>query len=491
MSRFLQHARLIKYIELAKDTPLIDTRIFDDLLSFSFPPSISTRRCLTFFPNLRSIKWSWDCVPSDYLCLLLGPAVTRLNLWAKSGPSMECTLDALKYHAPSLTHFTCREVPDYTLTIDTWLGLNIFRTLTVLYLNPTKDIWYTTWYMLSQFPHLHDLESCVPFDDGEERALKHPLSEIHFPSLGALTLHAPMEEPVSFGSFVTECMPVERRPYRLHSFELVCVGPLIETDTTLVIQHMSDLCDREVIRSFQFRGPEEMSHIPGPQTSPDIIPMTLAPLLAFPGLHTISLSPMMAIDLDNDVLEKMARAWGCLALLHLPHTDSHWVHEPRITLEGLIPLAQLCPRLRSITIVFSPEVAVSEEVQRRVDQMEFNNSVTYIAVNWGPFCERKAAEGVARFIKKLFPLVREVDYLYREYEERVRGSEDKDEEGTNSGEEVPDDEGSTVPDSGWDDDIEPGDGREDGDVGVGSSRPSSSKRGIWSHVNRILREQQV
>ena len=200
---------------------------------------------------------------------------------------------------------------------------------------------------------------------------------------------------------------------------------------------------------------------------------------------------MKAIDLDNDALEKMARAWDCLELFHLPRTDSHWVREPRITLEGLIPLAQFCPCLRSIAIAFSPEVAVSEEVQRRVDQMEFDNSVTYLAVNWGPICDRKDAEGVARFIKKLFPWVREVDYLYREYEERGGESEDGDEGGTNSGEEVPDDEGSTVPDSGLDDEMETGDGIEEDDVGVGSSRPSGSKRVIWYHVNRILRKQQV
>lgn len=48
---------------------------------------------------------------------------------------------------------------------------------------------------------------------------------------------------------------------------------------------------------------------------------------------------------------------------------------------------------------------VSEEVQRKVNQMTFCNPVTDIRFNRGPLSNREGADGVAQFLMKLFPVL--------------------------------------------------------------------------------------
>lgn len=503
LSRFIYYARLVKFLNI-QHAPTIETEILDDLLSLSWPPSISTRQRLIFFPNIRTLSWSWHRISEDYLSFLLSPGLKELHLWSEydSQLPMGCTLDALRYHLPLLTNFTCHGVSQYLPTIQTWLGLDNFQYVTRVRLNGRKDIPQTIWDMLSRFPHLEELELCIPTiqaDVGGKQAPKTPLPINHFPSLDSLTLHSFGGQSRSFENFATESMPLERRPYALRHLGLFCSVPFEGIDATLLIQQMSNLCDRKILESFSLRVYELEIYDQAPPdiyalAPPDIVPTSLAPLLAMHSLRKPVLSPMKATDLDNDAVEEMANAWPNLEELDLSSREERWVDVPRTTLEGLIPLARMCPRLGKIDIALGPELVVSEELQSQVNQMTFCNSVTGINTTRGPICDRETGERVARFLQRLFPKLRGMDWPGSfSDEEEFRDPISEDEMDTNSSDGFSGDEGSADPDGGLDVDFVPGNeggaGVVAADVGVAMdlSRPSVMKV-IWVHVNDILYE---
>ncbi|KAJ3487354.1 hypothetical protein NLI96_g3590 [Meripilus lineatus] len=291
--------------------------------------------------------------------------------------------------------------------------------------------------MLSQFQHLREVDSRTPNDVGGERNLKPLLLKNRFPSLRSLTLHTPKEQSGSFERFTAEFLPVERRPFLLQQLNLTHNGPFEGMDATRLIHQMLDLCDRKVLESFSLHVGSIPHSNPGP---PDIVLETLAPLLALSSLRKLELSPVRATDLDNDALEEMAHAWPKLEDLDLSATEEDWVDVPRITLEGLIPLAQFCPNLESISIVFCHWLIVSEEVQSQLDQMTFCNSVKWIFCNRGPTGDRKDAEGVATFIRTLFPKLQGVewsgDWDYEESGDGYTDDERSTESGSNSADQV-------------------------------------------------------
>ena len=175
----------------------------------------------------------------------------------------------------------------------------------------------------------------------------------------------------------------------------------------------------------------------------------------------------------------MAHACPNLVALDLSPRDTQRADVPRITLEGLIPLAQLCPHLEEICIAFDPELVVSEEVQHRVDQMTFRNSVTCIAPNRGRDCDREGAQQLAQFVMRLFPKLSEIRWAIRDDEDFSDISMDY---GANPRYGFLDDEGGMDPDNGPDDEVGFDNESEEGLGGL------SNLRDIWYHVGKIINE---
>lgn len=222
--------------------------------------------------------------------------------------AMECTLDAFKYHAPSLDKFSRHDTfKQSSLVVVTCLGLNSFQTLTYINLAQTYHSSSVMWIMLSRLPYLEELKCRIPLKDyGGQRPL---LPKTQFPSLNSLTLYCDGEQSNSFESFLTVFMPVERRPYGLRHLKLFNRStPFAEVDQPPYIQQMVDLCDPTVLTSFSFQG--EQAYHPGLS---DITLARLTPLLTLRSLRIVELLPMGTIDLDNSAVAEMASSGQCMA----------------------------------------------------------------------------------------------------------------------------------------------------------------------------------
>ncbi|KAJ7280712.1 hypothetical protein C8J57DRAFT_1563715 [Mycena rebaudengoi] len=124
----------------------------------------------------------------------------------------------------------------------------------------------------------------------------------------------------------------------------------------------------------------------------------LKPLFYFRNLVVVSLSHTGGVDLDDEVVLIMARAWPRLESLLFP-SDYKYRINPRITLEGLYALAKHCSRLQSLAILFDativPELKIGSKL--RISQarlVELNVAYSSLGTKW---------RHVAEFLGAIFP----------------------------------------------------------------------------------------
>ncbi|KAJ3487372.1 hypothetical protein NLI96_g3587 [Meripilus lineatus] len=384
----------------------IDSRILDTLVSFTRFPSIGTARRNLLFPNLQILHWDCKVAPGDdYLCIFIGPRLTDLSILCASDSVMDITLHTLRDYAPHrrLEKFTLGlggggdSDGDYSWDIMDFCFQNNYEILTYVDLATFKGVTSWAWVILSEFPHLKILKTRIPIEDDEEDEEQMILQDgPHFPSLGALTLYSQGVDERSFESFAAELMPEAQRPYVLKHFGLELVEPFDGVTATQLIQQMAGICEPMALNSFSISVNLEFTE------DPDIVLTSVEPLLACTHLQRIKLDSMPVTDLDNHAIREMVNAWAFLGVLDLGWDYERWALDSKVTLEGLIPLAELCPELTEIRIVLKP-CLVSEQVQRRVDQMTFDNMVKKIFVNpWATY-GRETTTGTALFLMKLFP----------------------------------------------------------------------------------------
>ncbi|KAI0754815.1 hypothetical protein C8Q80DRAFT_1095709 [Daedaleopsis nitida] len=88
-------------------------------------------------------------------------------------------------------------------------------------------------------------------------------------------------------------------------------------------------------------------------------PDTLSPLLQL-NLKSLKLEPGGPIQLDDDFVARMARAWPELRILELNAEWRRYV-VPQVTLAGLIPLARHCPDVQLLALPVSTDVSAFQE----------------------------------------------------------------------------------------------------------------------------------
>ncbi len=102
---------------------------------------------------------------------------------------------------------------------------------------------------------------------------------------------------------------------------------------------------------------------PRPSSLHHVTPATLEPLLPL-ALTALQLEPGCPVDVDDAFLERAARAWPRLRTLELAAELRRYTGAPRVTLAGLLPLAQHCPDLSTLGLPF---VADAGAFQQRFD----------------------------------------------------------------------------------------------------------------------------
>ncbi|KAH9851794.1 hypothetical protein C2E23DRAFT_829196 [Lenzites betulinus] len=95
-------------------------------------------------------------------------------------------------------------------------------------------------------------------------------------------------------------------------------------------------------------------------TKHHITPTTLESLLQL-DLTTLQLEPGAPIDVDNAFIERAACAWPNLRTLELGAELRRYNASPRVTLEGLLPLAEHCINLTALALPFMTDASAFRE----------------------------------------------------------------------------------------------------------------------------------
>jgi hypothetical protein len=134
------------------------------------------------------------------------------------------------------------------------------------------------------------------------------------------------------------------------------------------------------------------------------------PLLALESLEklVVRVSPNDSLRLSDDFLDRAARSWPSLRELDMDQTHSN---QTLVTLQGLAPFAQCCPKLRSLQIGIRPghtHTVFNAELysQETIDGHGVGSSLVYL--NIGCPCIYQA-EAVSDFFSALFPNLRRIE----------------------------------------------------------------------------------
>lgn len=124
---------------------------------------------------------------------------------------------------------------------------------------------------------------------------------------------------------------------------------------------------------------------------------TIQPLLSFRKLEGLDINLECPFDLDNSALHLMGVAWPRMRQLHL--SQGEWGRPLKITLDGLVPLVQLCPELDSLNLCLNAVTSNPLRV-RLPDNWVSNTKVTYMHLGTSTF---ENSSHVVAFLSDLFP----------------------------------------------------------------------------------------
>ncbi|KIJ66867.1 hypothetical protein HYDPIDRAFT_108802 [Hydnomerulius pinastri MD-312] len=86
-----------------------------------------------------------------------------------------------------------------------------------------------------------------------------------------------------------------------------------------------------------------------PHNPPILAINHIKPLFVFKQLTSIVLSPRCIIDIDDDMVKRMALAWPNIQVLMIEQYDKHYIC-PKVTLPGLLPLIRHCQHLSCLCL---------------------------------------------------------------------------------------------------------------------------------------------
>ncbi|KAJ7162440.1 hypothetical protein C8R46DRAFT_903942, partial [Mycena filopes] len=126
----------------------------------------------------------------------------------------------------------------------------------------------------------------------------------------------------------------------------------------------------------------------------------IRPLLSFTNLFHVTLGASTGLDLDDDAVCAMAKAWPRLTLLHLPYPPASRRAAPiRTMLLSLMYLAEHCPKLGRLWLpVDTSVIPVTERTPSQHALYSWKAGDSAVA----------SPLGLARFLTGLFPKLRSV-----------------------------------------------------------------------------------
>ncbi|KDQ62058.1 hypothetical protein JAAARDRAFT_29959 [Jaapia argillacea MUCL 33604] len=393
-ARFSNHASRIRVLHLGTQflvssatsrvihLTLVDLEVFR-LLSIYRPLGV-------LLPNLRHLHWSYSLEETfPYIHLFPHANLSGLDIWAAVGISDE-----------ERTLFLSR----LTTTSPKLLRLHSAGTVSVMGLQ-----------QVCRIRHLQDISLLLSSLSAAELALLAGLS-----SLARISIRAQQYQDITVQCLRSHC----HEPF-VSLRCLMILGLNSESYTALLLwispSHLQELTceiDRSTPASTvsfkalidavaQSCSPTSLSYLEIIDSAPEptfpelhLEAASLRPLLAFGNLATVFIDPPIFIVMDNSMLQEMALAWPDLEYLSIG-VERRSLRGYEVTLQGLIPLVEHCPRLKNLGVVL--------HATTKIDAVKPANGVSVSSVKHLKFGRSTITVGrameVAAFLSALFPKV--------------------------------------------------------------------------------------
>ena len=299
-------------------------------------------------PNVRELHWHDDdssIFPFIHLCT--GTQIHTLKLRLTGPPAIWNTLlSTLSHQYPFLTRVNLKlysfcddRGPAYAKGVEAAVcGWNHLRSLSVDALSPKA------WTHVATLDMLEDLKFQIDFDKFPPDIPQWERCRI-FPLLRTLKVTS---RTIAFSTaLLTHMQPNQY----LTSINLNWSEGSSFSQLYDLFSAMHDHCHHSSLTSMHVEGvlPKEgmgRSHVQ---------PLYLKPTFAFSNLTDVFLDFFGSLDLDDESMRDIAMSWPCITCLWLGSSCSGDQDIPSITLLGLMPFAQYCPKLHHLTIQIDAE----------------------------------------------------------------------------------------------------------------------------------------
>jgi len=394
-----------------------------------------------FFPNLRKFEWRQD--PRDnansvaHLLLMIHPKVSDIsitivdNLNADKGLIAQVK-EALKDFCERCTyleHFTfvCTAIPElWPLTSQIIIRHHSLRTVHT-FQQSDSPLSCEAILHLAQLPTLErlSLRTNGIMNTGERLLSSLKAMDVAFPMLHHLMVCS---------DDLTSCNPlldIIQSTHLQHLHILLISAPLaseVKEFTTIISQHRS----RTLISAISL---SSATSSPRNHTEYIITNDTLKPLLSLRNMREFRVVLCTPIKINNAFIDDLAQSWPDLRVLELGTEWRRSTGIPHLTVKGLLPLVQYCPRLFHLGLEFNTDVSDfnnrgSLEEQTRPGGGLINQNITVFnaAASSARFLEEEDIVKLAGFLSDVFPSLLSVRSSWMRRGPSVELDEDADDE---------------------------------------------------------------
>ncbi|KAF8887191.1 hypothetical protein BD779DRAFT_534420 [Infundibulicybe gibba] len=391
LERFKAHAHHVQvYSDHYIDVPIA----IYQALSFHFHDQ-------PILPNLVEMVWTdeeQEIFP--YISMFLAPCIRKMELGMSNSSVQNSLLSTLGMKCPSMTHFELDAMdyyPDMGRQVESLLSQWHQLETLIIHGLPQESL-----RIVAALPHLRNL-TIFNADNYSDAFSPTPGTNV-FPALQDLLITANSAIlPINLLRATTSC---SLKKFTLSLFGLASPG-WHDLFTTL-----AESCNKATLTTIRINE-SEVDHEQGPGTTDE-----LRLLFPFTNLTHLILETCVGFDIDDAFVHEMAAAWSCIHTLNIGATEIPQPSEPRkLTLQGLAPLAELCPNLRKLTV----HVNVAHMCSNHFDVCSTSKSrVEHLNVGYSPVSQT-SVPWAAAYLSAIFPKLRELDYS-NDYRGRERSA---------------------------------------------------------------------
>ncbi|KAJ6533432.1 hypothetical protein DFH09DRAFT_1370055 [Mycena vulgaris] len=386
--RFLFYSSRVKSFSDDDQGSIQTAEVFETLSSW-FPVG-------HLFPNLQKLNWWITAESFNHFHLLLSPGITDLQITIEHDAHLSIL---------STMVATCRDL--------TTFHLGTPRVSSAAAIAPISNFVCTLRHVeslvvvgldqaaLSHIAQLPNLRYLWLMSSGKAiPSLQPPSGSLHFPSLKTLECETIEDAPAfleTLGRCLTELILISR------AWRVTPTKSTIQRFYSALATHCSHSSFQKLTVP---RGPFL------PPISPDQLEMysvggeILEPLFGFRNLVMVSLSHRVGVDLNDELVADMARAWPRIEVLHLPPDDDYRI-SLRLTLAGVSSFATHCPLLRELSIAFDSTIIPDIKINGRKRVSQSNLAKLHVA--YSPVGKPRR---VAKFFHAIFPCLAAIGTSY-------------------------------------------------------------------------------